>query len=133
MTMTTRMPTTIAECGCPYDPEYDEGSLGWHLPENHPEHFCFKPLLTPLGTIRQPTADECRLVGRETSYSEPFISKTRYRDYRELGDYVIEYTQYDDDDKEYPERLELLYQLCDEFCIGDEVHRLPGVGVYVEE
>jgi hypothetical protein len=35
MTMTTQIPTTIAECGCPYDPEYDEGSLGWHLPENH--------------------------------------------------------------------------------------------------
>jgi hypothetical protein len=35
--MITRNPTEIAMCGCPYDPEYDEGSLGWHLPENHPE------------------------------------------------------------------------------------------------
>jgi hypothetical protein len=37
MTMTERKPTMIAACGCPYDPEYDEGSLGWHLLENHPE------------------------------------------------------------------------------------------------
>ncbi len=31
----TRTPTEIAPCGCPYDPEYDEGHLGWHLVENH--------------------------------------------------------------------------------------------------
>lgn len=31
----TRKPTMVAACGCPYDPEYDEGHLGWHLPENH--------------------------------------------------------------------------------------------------
>jgi hypothetical protein len=35
MTMTTRNPTLVAECGCPYDPKYDEGHLGWHLTENH--------------------------------------------------------------------------------------------------
>jgi hypothetical protein len=29
----------VAKCGCPYDPDYDEGYLGWHLPENHPEAF----------------------------------------------------------------------------------------------
>ena len=33
--MTERKPTMIADCGCPYDPEYDEGSLGWHQSENH--------------------------------------------------------------------------------------------------
>ena len=37
MSMTERNPTEVARCGCPYDPEYDEGSLGWHLHENHPE------------------------------------------------------------------------------------------------
>lgn len=36
--MITRNPTEVASCGCPYDPEYDEGSLGWHLRENHPEN-----------------------------------------------------------------------------------------------
>ena len=35
MTMTKRNPTEVAACGCPYDPEYDFGSLGWHLTENH--------------------------------------------------------------------------------------------------
>jgi hypothetical protein len=30
-----RNPTMIAKCGCPYDPEYDEGHLGWHLTKNH--------------------------------------------------------------------------------------------------
>ena len=35
MSMTERNPTKVAACGCPYDPEYDEGSLGWHLTENH--------------------------------------------------------------------------------------------------
>ncbi len=35
MTMTERNPTEVAACGCPYDPEYDAGSLGWHLAENH--------------------------------------------------------------------------------------------------
>lgn len=39
MTVTERNPTEIAPCGCPYDPEYDEGSLGWHLMENHPEFY----------------------------------------------------------------------------------------------
>jgi hypothetical protein len=34
-TLTTRKPTMVAKCGCPYDPVYDEDSLGWHLPENH--------------------------------------------------------------------------------------------------
>lgn len=33
----TRNPTMIAECGCPYDPVFDEDSLGWHLRENHIE------------------------------------------------------------------------------------------------
>ena len=28
--MITRNPTMVAECGCPYDPVYDEGHLGWH-------------------------------------------------------------------------------------------------------
>jgi len=32
---TTRIPTTVARCGCPYDPDYDEGHLSWHLTENH--------------------------------------------------------------------------------------------------
>ena len=42
MTMTTRKPTMVAKCGCPYDPEYDEGSLGWHLNENHiPEEIAW--------------------------------------------------------------------------------------------
>ena len=35
--MITRNPTMVAECGCPYDRVYDEGSLGWHLTSNHPE------------------------------------------------------------------------------------------------
>jgi len=35
MSTIERNPTEVAKCGCPYDPEYDEGSLGWHLPENH--------------------------------------------------------------------------------------------------
>jgi hypothetical protein len=35
MSLTVRNPTEIAPCGCPYDPEYDEGSLGWHRLENH--------------------------------------------------------------------------------------------------
>ena len=35
MAMTERHPTMTAECGCPYDPETDWNSLGWHLPENH--------------------------------------------------------------------------------------------------
>ena len=33
MSTTTRSPTEVAECGCPHDPEYDEGSMGWHLVE----------------------------------------------------------------------------------------------------
>lgn len=33
--MSERNPTEVASCGCPYDPEYDEGHLGWHLVENH--------------------------------------------------------------------------------------------------
>lgn len=36
MSKAVRTPTEVARCGCPYDPEYDEGSLGWHLRENHP-------------------------------------------------------------------------------------------------
>jgi hypothetical protein len=47
MTMTTRIPTTTAECGCPYDPEYDEGSLGWHLSENHSAIFPLVRRRTP--------------------------------------------------------------------------------------
>ena len=35
MASDARNPTMVADCGCPYDPEYDEGSLGWHLIENH--------------------------------------------------------------------------------------------------
>jgi hypothetical protein len=35
MSVTERNPTLVAGCGCPYDPGYDEGSLGWHLSENH--------------------------------------------------------------------------------------------------
>lgn len=37
MSAAIRQPAMVAECGCPYDPEYDEGSLGWHLTANHPE------------------------------------------------------------------------------------------------
>jgi len=37
MSVTVRNPTETAACGCPYDPEYDAGYLGWHLQENHPE------------------------------------------------------------------------------------------------
>jgi hypothetical protein len=37
MTTTVRNPTMVAECGCPYDPEYDADSLGWHLAKNHPD------------------------------------------------------------------------------------------------
>lgn len=80
------------------------------------------------GTIRQPTAEECRLVGRDTFYSEPFDPQ-HYGDYRVLGDYVIERGTY----AERPELLELLHRLCDELAIGDDVHILPGVGVYIEE
>ena len=79
-----RNPTMVAECGCPYDPEYDEGHLGWHLIANHPENW-FR-LRTPFGTIRQPTIEECELVGRDTAYAKPI----GWRDYRELGDYVID-------------------------------------------
>jgi hypothetical protein len=35
MSLTERNPTEVASCGCPYDPEYDADSLGWHLVENH--------------------------------------------------------------------------------------------------
>ena len=32
-----RRTTAVAKCGCPFDPDYDEGYLGWHLKANHPE------------------------------------------------------------------------------------------------
>jgi hypothetical protein len=111
----------VAECGCPYDPVYDEGSLGWHLVENHPEMQL--RLRTPFGVIRQPTAEECELVGRETSYSEPFATF----DYRDLGDYVIESIHNDN-----PESMAKLADTCEALGMCDAAHVIPA-GVYLEE
>jgi hypothetical protein len=85
----------------------------------------FTPLHTPLGTVRQPTAEECELVGRDTSYSEPY--EARYGTWQELGDYVIESFRKDDH-----ERMKALRDACDAFAIGDDVHIIPA-GIYVEE
>ena len=123
MTMTTRNPTMVAECGCPYDPDYDEGSLGWHLIENHPPMFT--PLRTPFGFIRQPTAEECELVGRHTVYSEPCDDGDLHDDYRELGDYVIANVG------NVP-GMEALRDACLELAICDDAHIIPA-GIYVEE
>jgi hypothetical protein len=59
MNTTERNPTMVAKCGCPYDPEYDEGHLGWHLAENHPE------MEGHMLRTRYPTKEEAELVGRE--------------------------------------------------------------------
>jgi hypothetical protein len=81
-------------------------------------------LRTPLGTIRQPTAEECAFVGRETIYSAPFD----WSDYRELGDYVIECRDLADGDDD----LKAFAELCERFAIGDAVHIIPA-GLYIEE
>jgi hypothetical protein len=81
MTSPFRNPTMVAECGCPYDPDYDEGQVGWHLVENHPEVAVKIP--TPFGTIRQPPARECRsvspsgLLGRRVYVRDAYLDAGR--------------------------------------------------------
>ena len=86
----------------------------------------FTPLRTPFGIVRQPTAEECELVGRDVFYSQPF-DEGGQTDYRALGDYVIESIHNDD-----PELMRPLATLCE--CLGmcDEAHVIPA-GVYLEE
>jgi hypothetical protein len=86
----------------------------------------FTPLRTPFGTVRQPTAEECELVGRDTWYSEP-QEDGRSDDYRELGDYVIEVRSWLDQDQ-----VAALRDACDALAIGDDTHVIPA-GIYVEE
>lgn len=108
-----------------YGAQPDDGrgvrSVGWHLTENHPETW-FR-LRTPFGTIRQPTREECLLVGRDVGYAEP----SPILDYRELGDYVIESRSSDD-----PAAMARLAETCEELVNCDAAHVIPA-GVYLEE
>jgi hypothetical protein len=125
--MTTQF---VAQCGCPIPPEVASGeveSLGWHLTKNHPEVRMTTttgiPLRTPFGTVRQPTAEECKFVGRDTSYSaEPYAPIS---DWRDLGDYVIE-TSCEADTKA------TLAEACEQLGMCDAAHVIPA-GVYLEE
>jgi hypothetical protein len=86
----------------------------------------FTPLRTPFGIVRQPTAEECELVGRETSYSEPY--EGGHIDYRELGDYVIEcWSEID-----RAEVLVALRDACEAVGLGDAAVIIPA-GIYIEE
>ena len=57
MSTTTRRPTEIAPCGCRYDPEYDEGHVGWHLATN-PVHIreSIDSIIEDLGRLRDAVA-----------------------------------------------------------------------------
>jgi hypothetical protein len=70
---------------------------------------------------RQPTVEECELVGRETSYAEPHEGS----EVRDWGDYVVE-VDFDDDAKEH------LAAAFEAMGICDEAHVIPA-GVYLEE
>jgi hypothetical protein len=83
----------------------------------------FTPLVTPFGCVRQPTAEECELVGRDIRYSEPY--EHRCDDWRDLGDYVIA------NDAE-PEALAAILDACLELGMGDDAH-IISAGIYVEE
>jgi hypothetical protein len=131
----------VAPCGCPYDPEYDEDSLGWHLRENHIEDGfddvfgsleLVREALEGLRTVsppalvqrlkwraRQPTAEECRQAGRNPAYAEPFD------DPRGWGDFVVETGGDLDARAKLAEALEA-------FGLCDEAHVIP-TGVYLEE
>jgi hypothetical protein len=93
----------------------------------NPTEVAFR-LRTPFGMIRQPTVAECELVGRDTSYATP----ANIHDYRELGDYVIDLTGYRDDD-DRARAIEIVLHAAEEVVNGDDFHRLPGVGIYIEE
>jgi hypothetical protein len=79
--------------------------------------------MTPFGFVRQPTAEECKLVGRTISYSEPYETDNWRRDW---GDYVIQ-TSTDD-----PTAVAALAEACHQFALGDDVYIIPA-GIYVEE
>jgi hypothetical protein len=83
------------------------------------------PLNTPFGIVRQPTAAECELVGRETSYSEPYGGD--HNDWRELGDYVIESIHRCEADL-----MQELAETCESLGMCDAAHVIPA-GVYLEE
>jgi hypothetical protein len=98
MTLTERIPTMVATCGCPYDPEYDEGVFG------------LAPGREPPGALRlqadadatrdDPPAHRRRVPTHGARYV--VLGTFRVRTNRRLprlGDYVIEYTQAGDDDE----------------------------------
>ena len=77
------------------------------------------PLRTPFGIVRQPTAEECNLVGRSTAYSEPF--EVVHDNYAAVGDYVIETPSWID----FEEKSKLV-EVCEAWGICDAAHVIPA-------
>ncbi len=86
----------------------------------------FSPLRTPFGVVRQPTAEECELVGRDVFYPQPFDDGEQ-ADYRALGDYVIDSIFHEDRDA-----MAKLADVCESLGMCDAAHVIPA-GVYLEE
>lgn len=68
--------------------------------------------------VRQPTVQECELVGRDVDYAEPEPSG-------EWGDYVVQ-------TPECPEAQAKLAEALEAFGVCDSAHIVPA-GVYLEE
>lgn len=83
-------------------------------------HYTISPNMVGWNT-RQPTVEECELVGRETSYAEPLEGSGR----GDWGDYVIETDP-------VPEAQAHLAEAFEWFGMCDEAHVIPA-GVYLEE
>ena len=77
------------------------------------------PLRTPFGIVRQPTAEECNLVGRSTAYSEPFAGVDD--NYAAGGDYVIETPSGID-----WEDTSTLVEVCEAWGSCDAAHVIPA-------
>jgi hypothetical protein len=71
--------------------------------------------------VRQPTVQECELVGRDVLYAEPVLGSSR----ADWGDVVVETDA-------IPEAQAKLAEAFEMFGWGDDAHVIPA-GVYLEE